>query len=105
MCEFKPECLWDTARWVQLSNGMEGVCTLHGIACPAFSKDHDHARNTGLTPNMVDERYMNELALQDVRMREKENFNLYSTERRFDENIDEPGPTALDMGNYPTVSN
>lgn len=60
-CEFQPACLWDTARWVQLSNGMEGVCTLHGIACPAFSKDHDRARNMGLSPDMVDDRYMRHL--------------------------------------------
>ena len=39
-CEFQPACLYDTARWVQLSNGMEGVCTLNGMACPAFSKNH-----------------------------------------------------------------
>ena len=56
MCEFQPACLWDTARWVQLSNGMEGVCTLHGIACPAFSKDHDRSRNMGLSPDMVSNR-------------------------------------------------
>ena len=61
MCEFQPACLWDTARWVQLSNGMEGVCTLHGLACPAFSKDHDSARNAGLSPTMVSNRYMNRI--------------------------------------------
>nr|QBK86602.1 MAG: hypothetical protein LCMAC102_03970 [Marseillevirus LCMAC102] len=56
-CEFQPACLWDTARWVQLSNGMEGVCTLHGKACPAFSKDHDRARYVGKSPDMVDDIY------------------------------------------------
>ncbi len=80
-CEFQPACLWDTARWVQLSNGMEGVCTLHGIACPAFSKDHDRARNAGLSPTMVSDRYMQRL--QD----------------------DAAGDTALDLGMYPTTTN
>lgn len=38
-CEFQEPCLWDTARWITLSDGTEGVCTLNGKACPAFSKD------------------------------------------------------------------
>ena len=48
-CEFQPACLWDTARTIQLSNGMGGVCTLHGMACPSFSTDHDRQRTMGLT--------------------------------------------------------
>ena len=52
-CEFQPACLWDTARWVQLSNGMQGVCTLHGIACPSFSTDHDRNRFKSKSPTMV----------------------------------------------------
>ncbi|MDX1471587.1 MAG: hypothetical protein R3213_08840, partial [Flavobacteriaceae bacterium] len=62
MCEFQPACLWDTGRWVQLSNGMEGICTLHGIACPAFSKNHDRSRDLGMSPTMTGNRYMKELA-------------------------------------------
>ncbi len=46
-CEFQPDCLYDTARWIQLSNGMEGVCTLNGTACPAFSKDHSSSKFYG----------------------------------------------------------
>lgn len=57
MCEFNEECMWDTARTVQLSNGMEGVCTLHGIACPSFSKDNSAARTAGVSPTMVDANY------------------------------------------------
>jgi len=53
-CEFQKDCLWDTARWVQLSNGMEGVCTLHGIACPAFSKDHYRAMRDRYTDGNID---------------------------------------------------
>lgn len=83
-CEFQPACLYDTARWVQLSNGMEGVCTLHGLACPAFSKDHDAARNMGLSPTMVDDRYMKELNRHEGYL---------------------SGQTALDIGNYPTNTN
>jgi len=64
MCEFNRDCLWDTARWVQLSNGMEGVCTLHGIACPAFSKNHVEASTVGLSPDMVSERWANRLRQQ-----------------------------------------
>ena len=60
-CEFQPDCLWDTARWVQMSNGMEGVCTLQGLACPAFSKDHDTSRYMGLSPTMVSDNYMKEI--------------------------------------------
>lgn len=65
-CEFQPACLYDTARWVSLSNGQEGVCTLHGLACPAFSKDHNRARNMGLSPAMVGDRVMKELALRKL---------------------------------------
>ena len=56
-CEYNEACLWDTARWVQMKNGMEGVCTLHGIACPAFSKDHSRSIWQGLSPPMVDNEY------------------------------------------------
>lgn len=41
-CEFSEACLGNVARWAQMSNGMEGNCTLGGILCPAFSKDHYH---------------------------------------------------------------
>lgn len=60
-CEFQPACLWDTARWVQLSNGMEGNCILHGIACPSFEQDHNRIRNMGLSPDMVDDRFARRL--------------------------------------------
>ena len=65
MCEFNEDCMWDTARWVQLSNGMEGVCTLHGIACPAFSKDHEYARTRGLSPDMVDEKWAQKIRMDN----------------------------------------
>jgi len=109
MCEIQPACLWDTARWVQLSNGMEGVCTLHGIACPAFSKDHDRARNMGLSPSMVSDRYMAELALRQKAKQTKENFNIYARgwapgeDDNYD-TVDTPGATAMDLGMYPTES-
>lgn len=35
-CEFNRECLYDNARTIGMSNGMEGVCTTHGLACPSF---------------------------------------------------------------------
>jgi hypothetical protein len=66
-CEFQPACLWDTARWVQLSNGMEGVCTLNGLACPSFSQDHDRIRTMGLSPTMVDDEYMRKLYSESPR--------------------------------------
>lgn len=56
-CELSEPCLWDSARQVTLSNGMEGVCTSHGIACPSFSKDHDRSMVTGMTPDMVSSLY------------------------------------------------
>ena len=56
-CEFNEACLWDTARWVQLSDGREGVCTLHGKACPAFSKDHTRSAWYGMSPDMVGDVY------------------------------------------------
>ncbi len=76
-CEFQPACLWDTARWVQLSNGMEGVCTLHGKACPAFSKDHDRARYVGKSPDMVDD--------------------IYNAKVKYDGSDGEAGETAMEM--------
>lgn len=69
-CEFQPACLWDTARWVRLSNGEEGVCTLHGMACPAFSKDHDRGRRMGLSPDMVDDMYMRRVTQKEYRSEE-----------------------------------
>lgn len=100
-CEFQPACLWDTARWIQLSNGMQGVCTLHGIACPSFSTDHDRMRNMGLSPTMVSDRFANELS-------KKEKYGLYTSSS--DELIDHPdyeddsGEAAIGLGMYPTDS-
>jgi hypothetical protein len=56
-CELSEPCLWDSSRQVTLSNGMEGVCTSHGIACPSFSKDHNKTNFAGLTPDMVSSLY------------------------------------------------
>lgn len=56
-CEYNDACRWDVGRTVQLSNGMEGVCTLNGLACPSFSKDHDRAQYAGMSPTMVDAYY------------------------------------------------
>lgn len=53
-CEFQPDCLWDTGRTIQLSDGRAGVCTLHGKACPAFQVDHTRSKAWGLSPVMVD---------------------------------------------------
>jgi hypothetical protein len=48
-CEFSEACLGNVARWAQMSNGMEGTCTLGGILCPAFSKDHyDEMKRLGI---------------------------------------------------------
>lgn len=48
-CEFSEACLGNVARWAQMSNGMEGNCTLGGILCPAFSKDHyDEMKRLGI---------------------------------------------------------
>ena len=102
-CEFQPACLWDTARWVQLSNGMSGVCTLHGIACPAFSKDHDRVRNMGLSPTTVSDNYMQRLKRYSGENRES--FNIYNpalqpgsdiSGQSYDE--DEAVVTALELG-------
>lgn len=78
-CEFQPECLWDTARTIQLSNGQAGVCTLHGIACPSFSKDHDRSRYAGMSPSMVGDVY------------------VASLEAKAEGNFRPTGNTALDM--------
>lgn len=120
-CEFQPACLWDTARWVQLSNGMEGVCVLHGMACPSFEQDHNRIRNMGLSPDMVDDRYMRELEKENYEGDETvydqpssddydEGFNLYNpmmpsgmhiSESEY--NSDEAGSNVLSMGSYPTA--
>ena len=48
-CEFNQDCFTNNVKWTNLSNGMEGVCTQGGIACPAFSKDHyDEMKRLGL---------------------------------------------------------
>ena len=102
MCEFQPACLWDTARWVQLSNGMEGVCTLHGIACPAFSNDNDRSRNMGFSPTMVSDRYMAELMMKNATPDKREDFNIYGPFWKPGQNTDydeaTPASTALELG-------
>ena len=86
-CEFQPACLWDTARTIQLSSGQEGVCTLHGIACPSFSKDHDRARNFGLSPDMVGDMYMKRHTLPV-----------------FEADANDSGETAMTLGGYPLTT-
>jgi len=51
-CEFNHECLWDNARTIGLSNGMEGVCTTHGLACPSFmlTQNQYFGNNSSITP-------------------------------------------------------
>jgi hypothetical protein len=78
-CEFNTACMWDTARTVQMKNGMEGVCTLNGMACPAFGKDHERARYAGKSPTMVD--------------------MLYSAMTRPHETYTQAGETALELIN------
>lgn len=56
-CELNEACLWDSSRQVSLSNGMEGVCTSQGIACPSFSKDHSKALDAGLPPVVLGSLY------------------------------------------------
>lgn len=111
-CEFQPACLWDTARWVRMNNGMSGVCLLHGIACPSFSMDHDRVRTMGLSPTMVSDNYMARLR---ARMEEREDrtegdrgakgeeFGFYEDiEGPDDYEMSQAGMTALDLGMYPT---
>lgn len=56
-CEFQRECLYDNARTIQLSNGMEGVCTNHGLACPSFllTQNQYLGDNNPLTPEEYQE--------------------------------------------------
>ena len=56
-CEFNEECLWDTGRTITLRDGTEGVCTLHGKACPSFSKDHFRDQLMGMNPALIGELY------------------------------------------------
>jgi hypothetical protein len=52
-CEFNEECLFDNARTIGMSNGMEGVCTTHGLACPSFmlSQNQYLGNNNPLSPS------------------------------------------------------
>ncbi len=98
-CEFQPACLWNTARTVQLSNGMQGVCTLHGIACPSFSLDHDRMRTMGLSSTMVADNYMDRIN----RIREGFNSDLNYDLSEMEYNPDYSGnDSALGLGMYPT---
>lgn len=124
-CEFNEECMWDTARWVQMSNGMEGVCTLHGIACPAFSKNHVAASVRGLSPTMIDNNYYASLIKQNPFIGDNANYALSDTwglnppvinhynrfgpmvrgsqpNEYFDGIGNFDGETAIELGNYPT---
>jgi hypothetical protein len=51
-CEFNEECLFDNSRTIEMSNGMEGVCTTHGLACPSFmlSQNQYLGNNNPLSP-------------------------------------------------------
>ena len=103
MCEFQPDCLFDAARTIQLSNGMAGNCTLHGLACPSFSKDHNRAKNMGLSNTMVSDNYMAELLMRKYHdNHEIENLKLYGKGMGPDSDFDELDmPNSLAMGNYP----
>jgi len=52
-CEFNRECLYDNARTIAMSNGMEGVCTTHGLACPSFMLDQNQffGNDNSVTPD------------------------------------------------------
>ena len=97
-CEFKPQCLWDSARTIQLSNGMEGNCTLHGIACPSFSLDHDRKRNMGLSYITSSDNYV------DRTNKYNEGYNS-SSDYIISELENNPDYTGLDssmeLGMYP----
>lgn len=56
-CELNAACMWDASRQVTMNNGLEGVCTSHGIACPAFGKDHIRALDRGLSPVTISNIY------------------------------------------------
>lgn len=49
-CEFRRECLEDNNRSIALTNGMEGVCTMDGLACPSFLLDQNLSYGDSLTP-------------------------------------------------------
>ncbi len=52
-CEFNYHCLWDISRWVPMKDGTQGMCTLGGLACPAFSIDHDRLKYLGKAPDVL----------------------------------------------------
>lgn len=49
-CEFRKECLEDNTRSIALTSGIEGVCTMHGLACPSFLLDQTPGNNLPITP-------------------------------------------------------
>lgn len=121
MCEYNEECAWDVARTVQMSNGMEGNCTLHGIACPSFSKDNVSSRNFGLSPTMVDNDYYSSILRQNPFIGSNKNSALSNTwginppiinhyNRRgglvYNNALNEyfDGNTAMGLGMFPTSS-
>lgn len=98
-CEFQPGCLWDAARTIQLSNGMSGVCTLHGIACPSFSTDHDRERTMGLTSIIESDNYID----RAVKSMEGFDSSLNYIISELENNPDYSGlNSSLGLGMYPT---
>ena len=85
-CEFQEPCLWDTARWVTMNDGTQGVCTLHGMACPAFSMNHSRTKYLGRSPSAIDRDYYSN------------SFPTYSDMWA----NGTAGETALQLGGYPT---
>jgi len=93
---------------------MQGVCNLHGIACPSYSTDHDRARNVGLSPTMVSDNYMDRLIRSRGGKVSKEKYGGgggdyvedaggdYITEGYYGDELNES--TALSLGDYPVMS-
>ena len=111
-CEFQPACLWDAARTIQLSNGMAGVCTLHGIACPSFSKDHDRLRYMGLSHIDSTDNYATRTfrtregfknSLDDSSEKYNSNLNYILSEMQYNPDYSDNDNTALGLGMYPTT--
>lgn len=49
-CEFREECLEDNTRSIALNDRIEGVCTMHGLACPSFLLDQNLTTGIPFTP-------------------------------------------------------
>ena len=49
-CEYREECLENNTRSIALTSGIEGVCTMHGLACPSFLLNQTPGNNIPVTP-------------------------------------------------------